>query len=216
MAEDLFTDEDVDHEGSDFRSLQEDLQEFLNALEEDPEVAAEIEKLIEESLGADLSEVQTKIMLILDQYLKSMEKRQGRKIHTLRAKKEELTNKISALSMYFIMRSDQFTKRRFDLQQKSEKHFNSLTKEAQKAFKQTLKRFVIYELYKVLNPKRIAGETKAENFINNVITSGMKQARKFEGGKDNEIKQHSPELLKQLEKEHKEFKKAQKSQGRGR
>ena len=37
-------------------------------------------------------------------------------------------------------------------------------------------RFVIYEIYKMLNPNRIAGETELQNFIDNVIVRGVEVA----------------------------------------
>lgn len=43
-------------------------------------------------------------------------------------------------------------------------------------------RLMVYEVYKVMNPNRLAGETSIENFINNVITRGIKTAMKYEGG----------------------------------
>lgn len=42
-------------------------------------------------------------------------------------------------------------------------------------------RLMIYEVYKVMNPNRLAGETSIENFINNVITRGIKTAMRYEG-----------------------------------
>ena len=68
-----------------------------------------------------------------------------------------------------------------------------------------MRRFVIYEIYKFLNPRRIAGETKKENFIKNFIIRGEKIARKFEGGSKKDIKKYSPEFLKQLRKKRKKF-----------
>lgn len=47
--------------------------------------------------------------------------------------------------------------------------------------KQRRNRLVIYEVYKILNPHRLAGETSLENFINNVRTRGIEEARKYEG-----------------------------------
>lgn len=40
---------------------------------------------------------------------------------------------------------------------------------------------IMYEAYKILNPRRIAGETSLENFISNVLTRGVKTARGYEG-----------------------------------
>lgn len=48
-----------------------------------------------------------------------------------------------------------------------------------------LKEFIIYEIYKAMNPRRIAGETAKVNFAHNVILRGDKQAKKYTGGNKN-------------------------------
>ena len=53
--------------------------------------------------------------------------------------------------------------------------------ELSKEEKERRHRLMIYEVYKVMNPNRLAGETGIENFINNVITRGIKTAMKYEG-----------------------------------
>ena len=40
---------------------------------------------------------------------------------------------------------------------------------------------IVYEVYKILNPNRLAGETTLENFINNVQARGVKVALEYEG-----------------------------------
>lgn len=40
----------------------------------------------------------------------------------------------------------------------------------------------IYEIYKITNPNRLAGETSLDNFINNVKTRGIKVALEYDGG----------------------------------
>lgn len=47
--------------------------------------------------------------------------------------------------------------------------------------KQRRHRLMIYEVYKVLNPRQLAGETSIENFINNVIVRGLDEALKYAG-----------------------------------
>lgn len=42
-------------------------------------------------------------------------------------------------------------------------------------------RLAMYEIYKITNPQRIAGETEMDNFINNVKTRGLAVACKYEG-----------------------------------
>lgn len=53
--------------------------------------------------------------------------------------------------------------------------------ELTKAEKERRHRLMIYEIYKMLNPNRLAGETSLENFINNVKTRGINTALRYEG-----------------------------------
>ena len=62
------------------------------------------------------------------------------------------------------------------------------------------------EIYKFINPHRIAGETRKENFVHNMILGGMKRASRYEGGTKKELKSYSPSFIRNLEKQHKSFK----------
>ncbi|AEI88877.1 MAG: hypothetical protein IRD7MM_01850 [Candidatus Midichloria mitochondrii] len=55
---------------------------------------------------------------------------------------------------------------------------NSMKKEEELSEEElkTQTRFVIYEIYKMLNPSRIAGETEIQNFIDNVMIRGVEAA----------------------------------------
>ena len=70
-----------------------------------------------------------------------------------------------------------------------------------------IKKFVVYEVYKAMNPYRIAGERAKDNFINNMIIGGMKRATKYTGGSKSEIRTYSKKMIQDLEKKHRSFKK---------
>lgn len=70
--------------------------------------------------------------------------------------------------------------------------------ELTKSEKERRRQIIWYEVYKVLNPQRIAGETEVENFINNVRTRGIVEALKYEGAKY--IKSYDKESLETLER----------------
>lgn len=48
-------------------------------------------------------------------------------------------------------------------------------------YKKHRQRMVMYEIYKVINPNQLAGETKFENFLNNLVTRGLHVARQYNG-----------------------------------
>lgn len=58
-----------------------------------------------------------------------------------------------------------------------EEEWEELTEEERKR----LLLLIFYEAYKIINPNRIAGETAAENFLNNVLYRGLRKALEIEG-----------------------------------
>ena len=54
-------------------------------------------------------------------------------------------------------------------------HEHEMTEEERKNYM----KWIIYEAYKIINPNRIAGETDLENFISNITTRGIEEARKY-------------------------------------
>lgn len=54
-------------------------------------------------------------------------------------------------------------------------------KKLSKEEKERRHRLMVYEVYKIISPRRLAGETDIDNFINNVRTRGVSVAVKYEG-----------------------------------
>lgn len=64
-------------------------------------------------------------------------------------------------------------------ERKQEEEIEKEWEELSEKEKQVQMRFVIYEIYKLLNPRQIAGETELENFINNVKARGIEVALEY-------------------------------------
>lgn len=90
--------------------------------------------------------------------------------------------------------------RAFSKTKKKDKELEFLTERDKKRIEEELKRAAIYELYKITNPHRIAGETERENFFNNAVTRGVAFARKFEGGGDKDLKNYDKSFFRDIEK----------------
>ncbi|MDJ1406839.1 MAG: DUF5394 family protein [Candidatus Midichloria sp.] len=60
--------------------------------------------------------------------------------------------------------------------------------------------FIIYEVYKMLNPSRIAGETEIQNFIDNIMIRGVEAALYYD--RRNISRGFSKEELKILGQQH--------------
>lgn len=68
-------------------------------------------------------------------------------------------------------------------------------------FKNYIKRVIVYEAHKKIDPHCLAGETKVQNFVNNMIVGGLKYAEKHEGAREAKMVL-SKERIKDLEREH--------------
>ena len=86
-----------------------------------------------------------------------------------------------------------------------------LDAKAKASVKKIIKEFAIYEVYKVMNPRRIAGETKKDNYAHNMMMGGQKRASKYEGGKESDLKSYGEAEVRRIEQASKTFQKG----GRG-
>ena len=60
--------------------------------------------------------------------------------------------------------------------------FDFMSKKEKEQYREHLKQMMRYEVYKFLSPRQVAGESKLENFINNVVHFGMDLAAKYVTG----------------------------------
>ena len=82
-----------------------------------------------------------------------------------------------------------------------------LDAKAKASVKKIIKEFAIYEVYKVMNPRRIAGETKKDNYAHNMMMGGQKRASKYEGGKESDLKSYGEAEVRRIEQASKTFQK---------
>lgn len=80
------------------------------------------------------------------------------------------------------------------------KDFEISNIKARKDFKRIVAHFAIYEIYKVMNPKRIAGESKKMNYAHNLIQGGAKLASKYEGGREADLKKYGENEVQKINK----------------
>ncbi|PCJ29353.1 MAG: hypothetical protein COA94_01800 [Rickettsiales bacterium] len=76
-----------------------------------------------------------------------------------------------------------------------------LTIESRKNLQREIQNFTIYLLYKVLNPKRISGETAKGNYINNLIARGKNVAGKYTGGQEKDLKKYTDREINAMQKQ---------------
>lgn len=95
-------------------------------------------------------------------------------------------------------------KERDELEEEQE-HEEEISQE----LKEKQMKFIIYEYYKITNPAQLAGERPIENFVNNLMTRGIKTALKhnpefksfFSKDEIQDIASHRPSFIKGLEAE---------------
>lgn len=206
-------DEEEDYEERTLAEEEEITQEMLDMIElieNDPEFEKQFMQFVEEISkdNFDLSALQTKIMLLIKPIVEKayLGKDKKKKMEELRKERESLRHKIKDLGFFFTMK-------------RSAKHINApgnldlpedrkafLNNSSAQALKNELKRHAIYEVYKMTNPRKIAGETRKDNFVGNVITKGEKVARKHEGGSKKEVQKYPKDgTMKKVGKARKKF-----------
>ncbi len=192
--------------------LSPEMQEMLDSIEADAELNSEIAALIG-SLDAgtlDLAMLQSKFLLLIKAALGRLKNGKSKVLeHKLRENEKEMLDQLAGISQYLMMQRTPLAQEASKGIQNPKDQYSNLTATAAKNTQQILKRFAVYEIYKVMNPHRIAGETKKENFVNNFVTGGIRKAMRYDA---KELQKASPQEIKQLNKAHSKF---TKSGGRG-
>lgn len=182
----------------------DEAMQIFNELNANDAFDQEIEQIMaclnEQTL--DLTKVQTQIILLIKKYLSKLnDKKLGIKID------EQVVNKnVAEVSSYLMQQRSQLAKEANKGLIKSKDNLQNINSKSREDIKRIVKNFALYQVYKFMNPKRIAGETKEENFAHNMIRGGMELASKYEGGSKSDIKSYEPEFIKKLEKAHQQYK----------
>lgn len=189
----------------------QNLQEFMQEIDKDQDFNAAIEKILAKLNGIDMTMLQAEIIILLKRCIKLYRSKGKRKLEEISKSGDDyLLEQAHKISSYLMTKKSTSILRAnvgLGLNSKSDRYQYNLDKKAERDFKDTLRRLATYEVYKIMNPRRLAGETKLENFVNNIITSGIKFAEEYESKSD---VQHyhatASKLIKEAEKKHKQFK----------
>lgn len=188
--------------------IDPELKTFLAALSQDGELDKALDEMMENldlSGNIDLEEIKKKLITLLRDHLGRIKSIDEASIKNILNKRDNAINKhLRELSQYLMLRQAQRMENKKSI---FSKLGDAISRQARKDFKNVFKRFAIYEVYMVMNPKRIAGEDKVINFVHNMIMGGLEKARDYEGGSDSDIASYSPELIDKLIKQHVQFKK---------
>jgi hypothetical protein len=182
--------------------LSGEMSDILALLEDDPEFKAEIESIIEQihKSNYDISKVFEKIMLLLENSVRMLILKEKLKdiLSDLQGSSNSIKQRVQEIAVHLMIR------RNLGIYNSKEDIKDFVVTKACDNLKAMMKRFVIYEIYKLLTPRMIAGQTRLQNFIANFILRGERVARRFEGGTEKELKKYNPKLLQKLRKKRKQ------------
>ena len=168
-----------------------------NLFEQDEDLGKAVEKIFDET--TDLNEIQTKIILLLKAYLKT-KKKSGIDVSKIEDLEKKITEDITNFIGKFTKTIEEDIDPNIGTVSKKDRA-NLLNIEARKNIKRIMKNFVVYEIYKVMNPKRIAGETKEDNYRKNLIQGGEQLASRYEGGKESDLKEYGAAKVERIKHE---------------
>ncbi|WP_342278396.1 DUF5394 family protein [Candidatus Tisiphia endosymbiont of Myopa tessellatipennis] len=185
----------------------DEAMEIFNELSNNDAFEQEIEQILaclnEQTM--DLTKLQTQIILLIKKYLGKLA---HKKLGKLGVKIDEnlVSKNVAEVSNYLMQQHSQLVKEANRGLIKSKDKLQGISNQSRLEAKRLVKNFALYQVYKFMNPKRIAGETKEENFAYNMIRGGIDLAKKYEGGSKSDLKSYSPEFIKKLDKAHQNFK----------
>lgn len=182
----------------------EEAMEIFNSLSADGAFDQEIEQILAilNEKTMDLTKIQTQIIILIKKYLGKLD---GKKLG-VKIDEKMISKNIAEVSNYLMQQRSKVVKEANKGLIKSKDNLQGITGKSRDNLKQIVKNFALYQVYKFMTPKRIAGETKQENFAHNMIKGGMELASKYEGGSKSDVKGYKPEFIKKLEKAHQQFK----------
>ena len=183
---------------------ESEMVEILGELKKDENVGKAIDRIIEEA--ADLGEMQSKLILLIKKHLAKRELKTDKLTDKkIKFNDEEIEEDISKFTRNLIKRYEG-ADRDIDANNSIDDKY-PLDAKAKASVKKIIKEFAIYEVYKVMNPRRIAGETKKDNYAHNMMMGGQKRASKYEGGKESDLKSYGEAEVRRIEQASKTFQK---------
>ena len=183
---------------------KEMINEILALESFDEEIEQMLANFDEET--TDLTKLETQIILLIRRYINAGKKNQNLK-KDLNIDEKALAQNIKEMSKYLTdYKREIDNKNNHDLKNKNEaSKIRNISKQSRQDMKKIIKNFAVYQVYKIMNPRRIAGETKRDNFIHNMLVGGMKRAKHYTGGKSQDLANYSPNFIKYLENKSKSF-----------
>lgn len=166
--------------------LNDELQNTIKDITSQQDIKNIIEQVFDKS--NNLEHLRTALTLAISQYIKA------KKIT------ESTIQRPTDPECKIDTEISQFVNNVMELHGLNNKNFEINNIRARQDFKRIVTHFTIYEIYKVMNPKRIAGESKKMNYAHNLIQGGAKLASKYEGGREADLNKYGQSEVQQINK----------------
>lgn len=178
-------------------SFEEIAQMLQNDDSFSEEIALILADLNEESM--DLTKIRTKLMHFLRKYLHNIASGQ---IAGQKDKYQEIVelNQQQVEEDLLIVTNHLAHKYKAIAEIETDGDYKNITEQSKKDLTRIVKNFAIYEIYKCMNPRRIAGETEQSNFLHNVVIRGIDVAKKYTPKA--KIATYSPKLIEKAKAKH--------------
>lgn len=181
------------------------LKEAYYTLAENKEFTVQLEELIKKIDSISLVNLKSELIILIKKYLQNcFDDKKFSKISEM-----EMIKYIRKFSMMIIAKNKKLQKS-FEENKDVDASINMEDMDHEymdgdylKNFRKIVRNFIVYEIYKLINPRRLAGETKEQNMVDNIVMYGVKRAAKFE--RKDGLSKLDPELVKELEKKYKIF-----------
>lgn len=136
----------------------------------------------------DLSSIQTQIILLIKNYLS---KSKEHKKYQSKLNEKEVINNLTEVSDHIMHNRSKIIHDTNAHLEKSDNHNAFLHHKSMLNIKNIIKMFTIYQVYKAANPRRLAGETKYDNFIHNAVIRGIDKAIYYSNATKSDIAKYS-------------------------
>ncbi len=172
-----------------------ELENLLEQIGQDEDLGEAVEKIFDET--TDLNEIKVKIILLIRNYLKA-KKKSGIDVNKIDELEKKITEDINKFAGKFnrVVGGEEVDPNLGTVSKKSGE--SRLNIEAKKNLRRIMKNFAVYEVYKIMNPKRIAGETKEDNYRKNLMQGGEQLASRYEGGKESDLKHYGEAKVERI------------------
>ena len=190
----IFSEEDDNQKefGESSENIENDIENILAEMQSDPKEFQDIDAilsiLLEKGLVFDASE----LAALVGKFLAKVKNKLGSKSKITKDQVKSVLQTLQTESDFLLMQHALSVGEERDKKQSQKK---------KQDIKAILRRAIIYEAYKIMSPRQIAGESRVDNLRSNIIMQGLEKALKIENKSLEQVeKQYGKSFIKNVTK----------------